>query len=520
MNFSDCVFLTWSIPLESELTKCVQGGSVLSLQLNVNGIDSPNTLVINHSLISSLVMRAFSAGKAMDSMKFSKVVPTFGFVWLAMLPSLVSAQLTADFSLNTSSFFSSNATARAAAEAAIADLNAALNQNLGAVTAADQTVTGSFGADMVDISITASVTNPSTGSSVDVSVANAQSVVPIFVGARNLPGSAVGLGGPSSWGFSIPNTSIFNISDFGVAVTNAANATNLIYLRGEGPVVSRFNSSLGGFPFELTLGLGHGSVAIDSGFSNFHFDHTTPVPAGMIDLYSVVLHEAMHAIGLGPSPEWDMQVSGTNWTGSEVVDFLGSGSGVIAFGVLAPDENHVAEGVLSPTITDGRMQQSVLVPSIRAGFRFRLTELDLAFMRDLGYSNAVVPPRTSLLGDFDLDGDVDLADLDQYNSNIGSQAVGALNVIDLNGNFDVDTTDFETHYTTLVETSNGNTGTAAGDINLDGVVNVLGDAFALVSNLGNVSASSWSQGDLNADGAVDVLGDAFMLISNLGFSNN
>ena len=70
----------------------------------------------------------------------------------------------------------------------------------------------------------------------------------------------------------------------------------------------------------------------------------------------------------------------------------------------------------------------------------------------------------------------------------------------------------------MVETSNGGIGTAAGDINLDGVVDVLGDAFLLIANLGD-SVTSWSQGDLNGDGEVDVLGDAFLLIASLGADN-
>ena len=55
-----------------------------------------------------------------------------------------------------------------------------------------------------------------------------------------------------------------------------------------------------------------------------------------------------------------------------------------------------------------------------------------------------------------------------------------------------------------------------GDSNLDGTVDVLNDAFALVGNLNTSGATSWAQGDFNADGVVDVLGDAFILIGNLG----
>ena len=124
----------------------------------------------------------------------------------------------------------------------------------------------------------------------------------------------------------------------------------------------------------------------------------------------------------------------------------------------------------------------------------------------------------TVLGDFDGDGDVDLADLDRYNGNIGAAAVGALVDLDLNGDGTVGANDFALHYTDLVETSNGGKGTFAGDINLDGTVDVLGDAFALIENLNN-AATSWAQGDLNADGTVDVLGDAFALIANLGNAN-
>ena len=125
---------------------------------------------------------------------------------------------------------------------------------------------------------------------------------------------------------------------------------------------------------------------------------------------------------------------------------------------------------------------------------------------------------SSLPGDFDGDGDVDLADLDQYNGNVGAAAVGALADLDLNGDGTVGADDFSQHYTDLIETSNGGKGTFAGDLNLDGTVDVLGDAFALIGNL-NGAATSWAQGDLNADGTVNVLGDAFALIGNLGNTN-
>lgn len=125
---------------------------------------------------------------------------------------------------------------------------------------------------------------------------------------------------------------------------------------------------------------------------------------------------------------------------------------------------------------------------------------------------------TKLLGDFDCDGDVDADDIDFYGGVLGQAAVGELAILDLNGDGEVTSADHNRLVTELVHTSNGEIGTFIGDINLDGQVNVLGDAFTLVGNLGDTSAG-WSQGDLNADQNVNVLGDAFALVGNLSNSN-
>ena len=53
---------------------------------------------------------------------------------------------------------------------------------------------------------------------------------------------------------------------------------------------------------------------------------------------------------------------------------------------------------------------------------------------------------------------------------------------------------------------------------LDGQVDVLGDAFTAIANLGTTSDAVWAQGDFNGDGIVEVLADAFLLISQLGQS--
>ncbi len=133
----------------------------------------------------------------------------------------------------------------------------------------------------------------------------------------------------------------------------------------------------------------------------------------------------------------------------------------------------------------------------------------------LTLTEGTFPP---VLGDFDADGDVDGDDVDFYIGNLDQPAMQDLSQLDLNGDGDVTIADHDSHVTTFVVTSNGVTGALLGDVNLDGPVDVLIDAFALVQNLG-LSVTSRSQGDLNADGVVDVLGDAFILIFHLGQSN-
>ena len=125
------------------------------------------------------------------------------------------------------------------------------------------------------------------------------------------------------------------------------------------------------------------------------------------------------------------------------------------------------------------------------------------------------------IGDFNGDGDVDCDDLDGYIGNIGTFVAGmtgGLANLDFDGDGTITSDDASSTIANLVVASNGVTGTVLGDLNCDGSVSVLGDAFALVGNL-NGPATMYSEGDLNFDGSVSVLGDAFALVGNLGMSN-
>ena len=122
-----------------------------------------------------------------------------------------------------------------------------------------------------------------------------------------------------------------------------------------------------------------------------------------------------------------------------------------------------------------------------------------------------------LKGDYNRDFQVKDTDVDFFSGAIGFNALTFGLALDFDDDGFITLLDHDFFVRNFVQTSNGATGTIIGDINLDGRVNVLGDAFTLVANLGTFGG--WAQGDLNADGGIDVLGDAFRLIGNLGQSN-
>lgn len=137
-----------------------------------------------------------------------------------------------------------------------------------------------------------------------------------------------------------------------------------------------------------------------------------------------------------------------------------------------------------------------------------------------GLSSLTLASASSKVGDFDRDGDVDADDIDFFVGNVNADASGELEQLDFDADGTVSIADLNFHITVLAEPSNGAQGALIGDLNLDGRVDVLGDAFILVSNLSSTGPISYSQGNINADLAVDVLNDAFALVSSLGQNND
>jgi hypothetical protein len=318
-------------------------------------------------------------------------------------------------------------TAKNAINAAAADISAAITSSLNAINTDVYVGQNGNPPTTATFDMKFSISNPSGSGQVEVLSATAPgNTVTMRVGAKSLSGSTLGVGGPNGLGFNValsgfPSQFVGAVADVEPDIENA-------YKRGGGPIIGTLAGNLNWegnvANYSIDYGISFGSLSFDKDtpdeilLSNYwHFNHLTPVAAGKNDLYSVALHEMLHAIGIGTSSSWTSRVSsGVNWTGPEVAALYGSGTGLVSSG-------HITEGILSTRISDGTPQEVVMDPNITTGNRKSLTALDLAFLRDIGYSTIIPNPIFSP-ADFDHDGFVDDDDLLTWRNAYGSNANG------------------------------------------------------------------------------------------------
>jgi hypothetical protein len=292
-------------------------------------------------------------------------------------------------------------TANAAINAAAADISTAITSSLNVINT--DVYTGTNGSTSAIFDWFYTTTNPATGFDSEIFNATipANNVI-IQIGARNLTGSTLGIGGPAAMGFQLSGSGFPN--QWVGAIASAEFQSESAYRRGSGPILGTLSGSiaLGNTTanYSVDYGIAYGSVSLDWDGNNngvkdsdaelndyWHFDHTTAVASGKRDLYSVALHEILHALGVGASASWDSKVAGTSWTGLEVIGVHGTGSNLVT---LTGD--HIAEGIMSTRATDGVPQEVAMDPTVATGARKYLTALDLAFLRDIGYTTIVPAP--------------------------------------------------------------------------------------------------------------------------------
>lgn len=305
-------------------------------------------------------------------------------------------------------FFTARPTAKAALDAAAADISAAITSSLSAVDGTGSpnvnSINGSSGSASVTADWSYSYTNPSIAGTVSLAtpVVPANTVT-VFVGMKNLGAGTLGIGGPGGVGVG------FSFSGSGVDLTNAVNnmqtASNTYMGRGSGPTIGTVTGSLGGNPYSLLYGAGVGSLSLNidtdgAGGADslatldafWHYDHLAAVAGGKNDFYSVALHEMLHALGMGTADSWDNLVTGNDWGGANAIA-LDPGLGI---NLIDGDGSHIRDAFMSTSIYDASAQEAVMDPTITVGTRKRLTQMDLAMMRDIGWLTVPEPGRALL----------------------------------------------------------------------------------------------------------------------------
>jgi len=325
---------------------------------------------------------------------------------LAAAPFAEALTINLDYSFDSTNFFGTNTTAKAALEAAASDLSAVIQPSLGAVST--DIFTGTNGSTSVTADWFLTFHNPTTGSTVTLSTFTfAANSITIYAGASHLAGATLGEGGSGGAGFNLSG-SISSEAAWPGAVANLQAASNTVLTRSSGPVIGSLsgNTTVGSTTasYQLDYGALIGAITFDDDTDNngagdnvtalnnyWHFDHTTSVAAGKNDFYSVALHELVHALGIGSSDTWQGLASGTTWTGANAIA-LNGGTGA---NLLSLDGGHLASSFMSTRLTmfGGGVQEVALDPSITTGTRKYLTEMDAAFLRDLGY--AAIPEPSS-----------------------------------------------------------------------------------------------------------------------------
>ncbi len=153
-------------------------------------------------------------------------------------------------------------------------------------------------------------------------------------------------------------------------------------------------------------------------WKGFQLSTIDPSASGNRDLYATAMHELMHALGATTSIIEDYV--GVNSSG----DFIGQNLVAEYGGPVPGDGGHFETNVQSIVWdSDDIVSEVVLDPNSLAGVRKYFTRLDAALLRDLGYDvlDSFNPPP--LIGDFNADGIVGIADYTVWRNHFGGSAI-------------------------------------------------------------------------------------------------
>jgi hypothetical protein len=211
--------------------------------------------------------------------------------------------------------------------------------------------------------------NPTTGAEVRV---KDRSLLPdtlrVYVGARSLSGSTLGIGGPG--GFTAKGT---------------PNFLKKVSTRGQKGAGARPATDFGPWGGTLTF----------EQDADWYFDPdvTTIEPFGVqFDFYSIAVHELAHLFGFGTTSSWTRFADDGMFTGLE--------SRAANFGLaVGLNGKHWADGTFSSVSSPVSLpfQEAAMDASLTPGTRRYFTALDYAALRDVGWIVMPEPGVASLL---------------------------------------------------------------------------------------------------------------------------
>jgi hypothetical protein len=331
------------------------------------------------------------------------------FVYLAATTGPADAiHITVDYRYDTNNFFNTQQK-RDALEAAAARLSTIITSPLLAATLTDNTIDPRIG-----------FQHPGTGVNFEVSAAvnaasdailSAPGGTPaqeyrgpwsigandwiLYAGGRSLDPGVAGTGGTGSG------------RNFDTVFTNNSSHLN----RG-----FRITSN------DQNLPVWGGSITFDNdGSTLWNFDLNIPAPSGTVDLYSIALHEIGHALGLSTTfSDWMRSSSGGQFTGLFSVPTYNADNGTSASSLNVTADQHWQDNTYDSFIfqngspdyvgTVGNVTKQDLLMEPTQDYtatvrRFELTNVDVAALRDVGWSTL-----TQISSDFNKDNRVNLAD--------------------------------------------------------------------------------------------------------------
>jgi hypothetical protein len=300
-----------------------------------------------------------------------------------------------DYTYDTSSFFGAG-NPKASIEAAASYFSSILTDSFSAIQVPAPVQSSMFGG-VASWRWQEVFSNPTTGA--DVAVDNPS--VPanryvIYAGGSNLTGSTAGIGAVG--GFT-ENRDIGGTGQFSQSEINQITAVDDAF---ESSITTRGQAS--GF---AAWG---GAVSFDNSARTWHFDKSTQPTPGQTDFYSIALHELLHALGFGETSDsssttpWESHVSGSQFFGNNAE--IANNFQPVPLSSVA-DIAHWAQGTNSVVYGTSVAQEAVMTPSINDGQRKKLTALDAAALKDIGWT-VIAPPGVN--GDYNGNGIVDAAD--------------------------------------------------------------------------------------------------------------